>query len=192
MKRKTAMIGWCLGTALLLAACAAQPRLSGTIRGSTYTSARGEFSVGFPVSAEVGGRIASDTAESVTFRDNWGSRITYSSVVFTAQSSMMSMLEGQGREKALDEFVRRQFGDVGKIHYHAPAREGTVSFIYLRPVGPKTGVAAFIQGRRIYVVETDLLPGVQMLAQGDERSQSEREEWLENRAVELAQSIEVK
>ena len=52
-------------------------------------------------------------------------------------------------------------------------------------------MAAFIQGRRIYVVETDLLPGVQMLAQGDERSQSEREEWLENRAVELAQTIAV-
>ena len=93
--------------------------------------------------------------------------------------------------RLLEEFVRRQYGDMPKIHYHALARDGTVSLIYLRPVGPRTGVAAFIHGQRVYVVETDLLPGVQMLAQGDERAQADYGEWLEGRAVELAQSIQV-
>jgi hypothetical protein len=191
MKQTTAMMGWCLGTALLLSACAAQPPMTGAMRNGTYRSARGEFSVPCPVSPEVGGRIRSDSAQSVTFVDNWGNRITFSSFGFNAQSSMRTVLQGQGREKALDEFVRRQYGDMAKIHYHALARDGTVSLVYLRPVGPCTGVAAFIRGQRIYVVETDLLPGVQMLAVGDERAQADYAEWLEGRAVELAQTIEV-
>jgi hypothetical protein len=191
MKQTPGMIGWCLGTALLLSACATQPSISGEMRNGTYRSAQGHFSVACPVSPEVGGRIKSDSPRSVTFGDNWGNRITFSSFDFSAQSSMTSVLETQGREQALDGLMRRQYGDMTKIHYHASAREGTVSLVYLRPVGPRTGVAAFIHGGRVYVVETDLLPGVQMLAQGDERAQIEYGEWLEGRAVELAQTIEI-
>jgi hypothetical protein len=168
-----------------------QPSISGAMRNGDYKSPQGAFSVPCPVSPEVGGRIKSDTPQSVTFCDNWGNRITFSSFGFNAQSSMTSVLEAKGREKALDEFLRRQYGDRAPIHYHASAREGTVSLVYLRPVGPRTGVAAFIHGRRVYLVETDLLPGVQMLAQGDERAQADYGEWLEGRAVELAQTIAV-
>src|SRR5579862_7437172 len=191
MKHTIGMMGCCLGAALLLTACAGQPSLSGTMRNGTYKSARGGFSVQCPVSPEVGGRVKSDSAESVTFVDNWGNRISFSSFAFGAQSTMTSVLATQGREKALEEFARRQYGDMAKVHYHASAREGTVSLIYLRPVGPQRGVAAFIHGQRVYVVETDLLPGVQMLAQGDERAQTDYGDWLEGRAVELAQTIEV-
>ncbi len=53
-------------------------------------------------------------------------------------------------------------------------------------------MAAFLHGRRLYLVETDLPPGVQLLAQSDEQSQIDRDVWLEKRAVELAQSLEVK
>jgi hypothetical protein len=37
-----------------------------------------------------------------------------------------------------------------------------------------------------------MLPGVQLLAQSDEKSQADRLTWLEGRAVALAQSMDVK
>ena len=51
-------------------------------------------------------------------------------------------------------------------------------------------MAIFIHGPQLYLVETDMLPGVQLLAQNDQKSQVERETWLENRAMALAKSIE--
>jgi hypothetical protein len=192
MMRRTAMIEFLLGAALVLSGCAAPQSLVGTISGQTYASSRGEFSVSFPVSPEVGGRVVSDGPENVTFHDNWGSRITFSSVPFKSQSSMMSIMRSQGRERALTEFARRQYGDDIVVHYHPGARDGVISFIFDRPVGPRTGVAMFVHGGRVYLVETDMLPGVQLLAQNDERSQLDRQVWLEGRAVVLAQSMNVK
>ncbi len=187
------MIGFLLAAALALAGCGtSSPRLSGTISGPNYTSSQGGFSVPFPVSQEVGGRVVTDAPDSVTFHDNWGSRITFSSVAFNPQSSMMSMLQSQGRERALTEFARRPYGDDIVVHYHPSTLEGTISFIFVRPVGPKTGVAMFVREARVYVVETDMLPGVQLLAQNDDQSQNDRLVWLEGRAVTLAQSVNVK
>jgi hypothetical protein len=59
-------------------------------------------------------------------------------------------------------------------------------------VGSKTGVATFIHQNRVYLVETDLVPGVEWVSKNDEQSRQAREVWLENRAVELLQSIEIK
>jgi hypothetical protein len=181
-----------LGAALLLCGCAAPQRLAGSIHNASYTSAEGGFSVSFPVSPEVGGRILNDGPQSVTFVDNWGSRITFSGRAISARSGMTAMLETQGPEKALSEFARREYGDLITVHYHPEAREGMISFIYLRPASPKTAVAVLIHGPRLFVVETDVLPGVQLLAQSDERSERERETRLESRAVALAQSIEAR
>jgi hypothetical protein len=192
MTRRTEVVEVLLAMALLLAGCATSQHLAGTVHGLDYTSAQGEFSVPFPVSSEVGGRILKDTPERVTFSDNWGSRITFLSAPFAAHSSMTAMLETQGREKALSEFARRIYGDLTAIHYHPEALGGAISFIYLRPAAAKTGVAAFLHGRRLYLVETDMLPGVQLLALNDEQSQRDREAWLESRAVALAQSMAVK
>jgi hypothetical protein len=180
------------GTALLLCGCAAPQRLAGSVHSSSYISARGGFSVPFPVSAELGGRILRDSAQSVTFCDNWGSRITFSGQAILEHSPIMSMLKEQGREKALREFARRQYGDLITVNYHPEVCEGLISFVYLRPVSPKTAVAIFIHGPRLFLVETDLLPGVQLLGQGDEKSQLDREAWLESRAVTLAESIEAR
>ena len=188
---KSVLISMALGTALLLCGCASAPRVVGSVHASTYTSRQGGFSVPFPVSPEVGGRIRIDDTNSVTFCDNWGSRITFTGLGILGQSSMMTMLQTQGREKALSEFARRDYGDISAIHYHADVREGTISFIHLRPNSPKTAVAIFVHGHRLYVVETDLLPGVQLLAQNDEYSQHEREKWLEGRAMALAQSMQI-
>jgi hypothetical protein len=192
MTQKSGLVEILLGAALLLCGCATSRHLAGTVSGPNYISAQGGFSVSFPVSAEVGGRVLTDTPQSVTFGDNWGARVTFSSLPVEARSSMMTVLETQGREKALSEFARRQYGALITIHYHPEAREGAISFIIPGPVGPRTGVAAFLHGRRLYVVETDLQPGVPFLAQSDEESQRDWAAWLEKRAVELAQSLEVK
>jgi len=192
MSTKSAIVALSLGAALLLCGCASTPRLAGSVQGSTYVSAEGGFAVPFPVSPEVHGRVLNDGPQGVTFGDNWGSRITFKERDILQQSSMMTMLEKQGREKALSEFAKREYGDLVTIHYHPEAREGMISFIYLRPVSPKSAVAIFLHDRRLFIVETDMLPGVQLLAQSDEKSQGERESWLESRAITLAQSIEVK
>ena len=49
--------------------------------------------------------------------------------------------------------------------------------------GQSRAVALFVHGTRVYEVETDMLPGVQLLAQSDEKSQAERLTWLEGRAA---------
>jgi hypothetical protein len=185
-------MGCLLAVGLVAWGCATTPHLSGSIRGSSYFSSQGDFSVQFPVSAEVGGRIVTDSPDSVTFHDNWGSRITFSSHSFNAQSSMMSVLKSQGPQQALTDFAKTIYDSDTVFHFHPKAREGTISFIFLRPIGPKTGVAMFVHGDRIFAVETDMLPGVQLLAQNDEQSRSDRDVWLENRAVALAQSMDVK
>ena len=77
-------------------------------------------------------------------------------------------------------------------HYQPEIRDGLVSFIFLKPIGPKTGVALFINDNRVYLVETDLIPGVQLLSKNDDASQAARDTWLENRAVQLAESITTK
>jgi len=188
---KMGVIGIWLCAALVLCGCAtSQKRLAGSVHAATYTSAEGGFSVPFPVSPEIGGRVQSDTAETVTFRDNWGSRVTFSGLPISANSSIMTMLAAQGREKALTEFAKRQYSDLITVHYHPELRGGLLTFIYLRPASPKTAVAMFIFGPRLYLVETDMLPGVQLLAQSDEESQRARETWLEGRAMAVAQSIE--
>jgi len=192
MTLKNATIGFLLVAAVVLPGCATAPPLSGSINGPNYASSQGGFSVPFPVSAEVGGGVVSDGPDSVTFHDNWGSRITFSSIPFKPQSSMMAVLQSQGRERALAEFAKRQYGDEIVVHYHPDTLDGTISFIFVRPVGPRTGVAMFIHGARVYVVETDMLPGVQLLALNDDQSQHDRQVWLEGRAVTLAQTMDVK
>jgi hypothetical protein len=192
MLQKTALIGLVLAAGLLSGCRTGQPsrpHLVGTVRRATYTSSEGQFSVPFPVSAEVGGRVLTDGPQNVTFHDNWGSRITFSSVEFTAQSSMESMMQSQGREHALTEFAKRQYGGDINVHYHPETLGGVLSFIVIRPVGSGTGVAMFVRGSRLYSVETDMLPGVQLLAQNDEKSRLDRLVWLEGRAVTLAQTM---
>ena len=81
------------------------PHLAGKVSGNVYTSSDGHYSVPFPVSPEVGGRIMHDDSESVLFRDNWGSRIGFSSGLIYPQSGMMSVLKSRGREKALEAYA---------------------------------------------------------------------------------------
>ncbi len=192
MSTKSSILAVSLGAALLSCGCASTHRLAGAVKGSNYISREGGFAVPFPVSVEVGGRVLNDGPQGVTFGDNWGSRITFKERPILEHSSMMTMLEKQGREKALKEFATREYGNSITVHYHPEEREGMISFVYLRPVSPKSGVAIFLHERRLFLVETDMLPGVQLLAQGDEKSEVERDSWLEGRAVTLAQSIEVK
>ena len=67
MTLKNGLIAFLLGTALLLCGCATSHHLAGAVNGPDYTSAHGGFTVPFPVSPEVGGRVLKDTSQSVTF-----------------------------------------------------------------------------------------------------------------------------
>jgi hypothetical protein len=201
MKLKSGIIAMWVGTALLLCGCVGEPhrskpppkvRLHGSVHGSIYTSAEGGFSVPFPVSAEVRGRILSDSAQTVTFVDDWGSHITFYGQAILDSSPMMPMLKKEGREKALSDFARHVYGDLITVHYHPEVRDGAISFIYLKPASRKTAVAVFVHGQRLYIVETDTLPGEELLAQSDEQSQLDREARLEGRALALAQSMNIK
>lgn len=158
------------------------PHLVGKVVGNIYYSADGHFSVPFPVSREIQGRAAHDDPESVLFNDNWGSRIGFSSGVIYPQSPMADLLKKEGREKALDAYAIHRYGDLIVPHYHPDILGGAVSFTFVKPVGPKTGVALFIHDNRIYLVETDLLPAAVLLSKDDDA-------WLENRAIELLQTV---
>jgi hypothetical protein len=170
----------------------AKPRLVGKISGNSYTSAQGHFSVPFPVSPEVGGRVLHDDAQSVTFYDNVGSRISFYSKPIGAKSPLMSVPQSEGRAKALETFMKEIYDDSIVPHYHPDVLDGTVSFIQLKLVGPKVGVATFIHQQRVYLVETDLIPGTEFVTKNDEASQQANDKWLENRAVELLQSVETR
>ena len=192
MTRIIGIITVLIGGLLLAGGCATSPRLAWHCQRPHLHVRAGGFSVPFPVSAEVGGRIVSDSDESVTFHDNWGSRITFSSRPFNDPSSMMTVLRAQGPEQALSQFAKSVYDDTITVHYHPEACGGAISFVCLKPVAPESGVAAFVHGNRVYFVETDMLPGVQLLAQNDESSRLDRDAWLEDRAVALAKSMTVK
>ncbi len=55
--------------------------LTGTVHGSSYTGARGDYSVPFPVQAAMGGNVVGDDMNGVTFRDDFGSRVSVYSYV---------------------------------------------------------------------------------------------------------------
>jgi hypothetical protein len=144
------------------------------------------------VSPDEDGRVVRDDAQSVTFHDKVGSNISFYSRPFNAQSPLMSVPQSEGRAKALETFMKAVYGDAIVPHYHPDVLDGTISFIQLRLAGPKTGVATFIHQQRVYLVETDLVPGVQLLSNNDDASEQARDRWLENRAVDLLRSIEIK
>ncbi len=171
----------------------ARPHLVGRISGNSYTSPQGHFSVPFPVIPELGGRVIRDNAQSVTFHDDRGGRISFYSRPIAARSPMMSVLQTNGQEKALATLTTDIYGNSIVPHYHPDVRDGTISFVYFQPARPtKTGVAAFINQQRVYLVETDLLPGVQALSSNDQATQDAQDEWLENHAVELLRTMDIK
>lgn len=166
--------------------------LVGKVVGNSYQSLLGKFTVPFPVSREgVNGRIIRDDTQSVTFHDNWGSTISFYSTPFSPDSGMMKTLHDEGPEQALTTLAKDIYGNSIVPHYHADVRGGTVSFVFLRPVLPPTGVAEFVHGNHVYLVETDLVPGVELLSKSDDQSIETRNQWLENRAVELLKSMSV-
>jgi hypothetical protein len=166
------------------------PHLVGRVSGRTYYSAHGGFAVTFPVSLEYGGRITHDDAQSVTFGDRMANRISFFSKEFSDQSPMKSTLRKEGAEKALEILVKDIYGTGMTTHYHADARGGTLSFIFVKPLATKTGVAAMVFQNRVYLVETDLPPGVQFLSKQDD--EGALDEKLENYAVDLLRSVEIR
>jgi len=197
--RRSVSLVWVLSLvalALIWSGCATthdhQSHLVGKIVGTSYQSALGQFTVPFPVSPESNGRIIREDAQSVTFHDNVGSTISFYSTPFTEESGMMTVLHSDGPEKALSTLAKDIYGNSIVTHFHADVRGGALSFVYLRPVKPQMGVAEFVQGNRVYLVETDLVPGVQLLSKNDDESMAALNEWLENRALELLKTMAIR
>jgi len=81
----------------------------------------------------------------------------------------------------LSEFARRAYGDALTVHYHPDAREGMISFIYVRPAARKTAVAIFVHGHRLFSGGDRHAAGQELLAQSDVKSLLDRESKLEDR-----------
>jgi len=95
-------------------------------------------------------------------------------------------------KKTLDWVLRKFYASSITIHYHPDIRDGTSSFLFTKTEPNRTvkaGVAVFIQGNRTYIVETDLADVTKALWRG---TMEEQDQWLEKRALELVQTIQIK
>lgn len=182
----------CIVPLLLVLVVAGCVTMSGRVNGPTYYSSEGNFSVPFPVSIEMGGKVLSDGPRTVTFHDKLGSRITFTALPFKEESPMTKVLQHGGTEPALTDFVQRDYGNSATVHFHPDVLGGAVTLMFQHATGQKTGVAAFVHDHAVYLVETDLLPGVPLLARNDAQSVHDRDLWLENRALTLAQTMQIR
>jgi len=73
--------------------------LHGSVHGSFYTSAEGGFSVPFPVTADLNGRVLADGAQNVDFYRQLGSRNSFAGQAILEHSPMMAMLEKDGGKR---------------------------------------------------------------------------------------------
>jgi hypothetical protein len=164
------------------------PRLQGNFDGKTYTGADGDYSVPSPVS-DSDGKVVGDDRHGVTFRDDMGMRISFYSYEFKADSDIMVTLKTRGHRQAAEQFLKFPFKGIETWNFHPEIREGTVSVVCHKIEGIPTGVAAFMHNDRIYIVEFDLPRVTKFLSK---MNSHEQEQWVEQRAVELAQTIQLK
>ena len=179
------------------------PKIAGKVVGETYTSAQQDYSVPFPVDPGMGGRVVGDSTNDndngVTFQDDLGSRVSFYALPFDVNSDWAKSLQIEGREKPLNWFLGKLYGSSITIHYHPEIRDGTSSFLFVKNEPDrkdpmvKASAAAFIRGNRIYIAETDLPTATTILWKNQpDESEQKHDEWLENRAVELVQTIQIK
>jgi len=181
---------------LFMAGCVG-PKIAGKVVGETYTSAQQDYSVPFPLSPSWGGRIRGDSTNDndngVTFMDDSGGRVSFYALQLSVLSGWSNSLQVESREKQLDSIVKKMYGGTSAIHFDPSIRGGTVSFLTLekrpqRKNPAMVGVAAFIQRNQLYLVETDLSDATKFL---NRNPADELEKWLEKRAIELVQTIQV-
>ncbi len=100
---------------LLAARAGAQPALLGHLDGTSYVSPTGAFKVEVPVTPELGGAI-SDTANVVTFRDNFSTYVTIGA--FRQDATQRWLLETSGIRDYLkgffEQYVLRDFAQAYK------------------------------------------------------------------------------
>jgi hypothetical protein len=175
--------------ALALAACAS-PRLAGKVTGTTYTSARGDYSVPFPAPIEAGGRVVGDDFNGVTFRSNMaGDVVSYYSYPFEKEKAVLNLLKEKGKEAALVTFAKEIYNS-DNAHYHPTIRGGAISLAFIKAVsGRPCGAAAFMENNHIYVVESEPPVAAVFLGELDKKPKKEYDEYLEKRVLELLSKI---
>jgi len=185
------------GVAVLVAGCVGPgilgPGIVGTFDGKTYTSANQDYSVPMPEMAG-GDRIAGDDDHGVTFIDDFGSRVSFYSLPFLPGGQLTVALESGGNEKALKKCFENIYGSATTTRYHSEMLSGTLSCIFYKPPdSTKTAAAGFVHSKHVYVVEVGLPEATKALTRhADDAAMRKQDEWLENRAVALVQTIQPK
>ena len=171
------------------------PRIVGTFDGKTYTSAQQDYSVPMPQMAG-GDRITGDDERGVTFRDDFGSRVSFYSLPFPPSlfRELTAALESGGNEMVLKMCFESLYGSATETHYHSEVLGGVMSCIYYKqPDSTKTAVAGFVHSKRVYLAEVGLPEATKFLTRDtDDAALRKQNEWLENRAVTLVQTIQPK
>ncbi len=156
--------------------------LTGRMEGGTYVSATGEFRVLAPVLPELGGNIE-DTANIVTFHDDFGTHVSIACFEFDATQRWE--LETRGRRDYLlyffTDIVMANFttrfpgSQIESARYLPELLEGSLIAYSLlpggsnfappelvpgnaahEPVTAKRGTLLFVRHRHVYVVTTEL------------------------------------
>jgi hypothetical protein len=175
----------------LFSGCAlTRPKLVGTVNGTSYTGARGDYTVPFPVDPVNGGRATGDDRNGVTFRDDNQSRISFYSYSMKDNNPILITMNTEGCQKALQQYVKL-FYRVDAPNYHPEIRDGTASFYFLKDGVTPCGAAAFIHSNYQYTVEVDVIPAVQFFAKYDEKTSTNIPPALEKLALKLIQTIQL-
>jgi hypothetical protein len=181
----------CFGV-VLLAGCAG-PKIVGTFDGKTYTSVHQDYSVPMPQMAG-GDRISGDDDNGVTFHDDFGSRISFYSLPFLPSDELTAALESGGNERVLKKCFEKLYGSATETHYHSEVLGGIMSCIYCKQSSStKTSAAGFVHSKHVYLVEVGLPEATKLLTKdADADALRKQDQWLENRAVTLVQTIQPK
>jgi hypothetical protein len=175
---------------IIVTGCAS-PRLAGTFDGEIYTSARQDYSVPMP---QMGGgsRISGDDSNGVTFRDDFGSWVSFYSLLHSKQTK--AMLESVSNEQVLKIYFECITGSATETAYHPEALGGIMSCIfYKQPGGTKVAAAGFVYLKQVYHVEVWLPESIKFLTRNaNEATLLKQNELLENRAITLVQTMKPK
>lgn len=161
--------------------------LVGTVHDSSYTGARGDYSVPFPVLADMGGNVVGDDVNGVTFRDDFGSRVSVYSYVLPRSPAEEERVRIEGADALMALYIRKMFR-VESWHSHPEVRKGAISFAITKN-NTRCGVAIFAHGLHIYTVENDLPTVTQFLMHS--QNLESKDAWLESRALKVLQSIQL-
>lgn len=179
-----------LASAAFIIGCLSKPTL-GEVNNTTYTSKRGEFTVPFPYSSSIGGRVAGDDENGVTFKSNMAGAISCFYVLPINKDPELEKLLQTNKKETLMEATKK-FYSVSNVHYHPEVKNGAVSFVFFKEASKRyCGTAIFLSDRNIFIVETEPALAMELLGGWEKKKREEIDPILEKQALELLATIQV-